>query len=132
MKIKMLKSTPGAVNAGLDVRLFKKGLVYDTAEMEGLEKVFLKIKAAEVHVTPDEVARHAKGLTGAPSNKRATPPAVKVERPEEDKYTLEELETCKAGDVRKLALQQNPIIDLSDLAVNTSAAKLIEAYLERQ
>lgn len=132
MKIKMLESTAGALNGGLSPKLFKKGLVYDAADMEGIDKIFLDIGVAEIHEKPDELARHEKGLTGAPANKRTAPPAPKVERPEEDKYTFEELEDCKASDVRKLALQQNPIIDLSDLAANTSAAKLIAAYLERQ
>ena len=143
MKIKMLKSTPGAVNGGLDVKLFKKGLVYDTADMEGLEKVFLKIKAAEVHETPAEVERHEKGLTGAPENKRVVPVENKTSGNLEDTefadpdpddgddiFTLEELEGSKAGDIRKLAKENG--VDLSDFARNTAADVLIDAYLNRQ
>ena len=76
-KIKMLQSTPGALNGGLNVKLFKKDLVYDTEEMEGLDQIFLDNKFAEVHVVPEEVVRHEKGLSGAPENKRAEVPENK-------------------------------------------------------
>lgn len=76
-KIKMLQSTPGALNGGLAVKNFKKGLVYDTKEMEGIDKIFLEIGVAEVHVIPDEVERHQKGMTGAPVNKREIVPENK-------------------------------------------------------
>ena len=76
-KIRMLQSIPGALNAGLDVKLFKKGLVYDIEGMEGLDVVFLDNDYAEVYTSPEEVVRHEKGLSGAPENKRAEVPENK-------------------------------------------------------
>ena len=144
MKIKMLKSTPGALNGGLNVKLFRKDLVYDVADMEGIDKVFLKIGVAEVYETPVEVVRHQKGLSGAPLNKREKVPENKEVQhildevtedlvdPDDgdDFFTLEELEGAKAGDIRKLAVEHD--IDLTDLPKNTSAKVLINAYLDRQ
>jgi len=134
-KIKMLESVPGALNGGLYVKLFKKGLVYDTEEMEGIDKIFLDNNFAEIHIVPDEVVRHEKGLTGAPSNKRAVVPENKIDDildPDDgdDIFTLEELEGAKAGDIRKLAEEND--IDLTDLPKNTGAKVLINAYLDRQ
>lgn len=125
-KIKMLKSTAGALNNGLAVKNFKKGLVYDTEDMEGLDVIFLKIKAAEVHVTPPEVDRHNKGLGGAPINKRNNGP----DKNKKVLFTAEELEGAKAGEIRKLAKDNN--VDLSGALPNTSAKTLISMYLERQ
>lgn len=125
MKIKMLQSTPGALNNGLDVKLFKKGLVYDVEGMEGIDEIFLAMGVAERHEIPDEVVRHNKGLSGAPINKRD-------KGPEENKklYTVEDLEGLKAGDIRKLAEENN--VDLHGARRNTSAETLASMYLERQ
>lgn len=119
----MLESTPGALNGGLDVKLFKKGLVYDTEDMEGLDKIFLDIKAAEVHETPAEVERYQRGMSGAPVNKRASNSKNKL-------YTEEDLEGLKAGDIRKLAEENN--VDLHGARPNTSAGTLASMYIERQ
>ena len=85
MKIKMIKSTAGALNGGLDVKLFKAGLVYDTEDMEGLDEVFIGIGAAAEHATPIEVERHQKGLSGAPENKRVVVPENKEVKEVESK-----------------------------------------------
>ena len=149
MKIKMLTSTPGALNNGLTVKLFQKGLVYPIDEMEGIDKVFLDIGVAEVYVVPEEVKRHEKGLSGAPVNKRAEVPENKEldtnadfhdvsdlaesdEDPDDgdDYFTLEELEGSKAKDIRELSVEND--IDLTDFAKNTSAETLINAFLARQ
>ena len=150
-KIKMLESIPGALNGGLNVKLFKKDLVYDREDMEGIDQIFLDNGYAEEHVTPDEVLRHEKGLSGAPTNKREKGPEsnkrsslfenlknkLSKEDPDnedpdngDDLFTYEELDGAKAGDMRKLAEENN--IDLSDFPKNTSGDKLIIAYLERQ
>ena len=76
-KIKMLQSVPGALNGGLNVKLFKKDLVYDTELMEGIDQIFLDNKYAEVHIEAEEVVRHQKGLSGAPENKREVVPENK-------------------------------------------------------
>lgn len=123
-KIKMLQSTPGALNGGLDVKNFKKGLVYDTEEMEGIDLIFLSIGVAEVHIVPAEVVRHQKGLKGAPTNKRDKVPENKVI------FTAEELEGAKAKDIRALAKKHG--VDLKGSKRNTSAETLISMYLERQ
>jgi len=86
-KIKMLQSIPGALNGGLNVKLFKAGLVYDVEDMEGIDQIFLDNKYAEVYVSPEEVVRHQKGLSGAPENKRETVPdnkEAKKEVPEKE------------------------------------------------
>lgn len=79
-KIKMLTSTPGALNKGLDVHTFKAGLVYPNAEiedMEGLDEIFLEIGVAELYETPSEVIRHQRGISGATINKRVEVPENK-------------------------------------------------------
>ena len=132
-KIKMITSTPGTVNGGLNVVMYKKDLVYKVEDMSpDVVETFLKIKAAEVYQTPDEVLRHQKGLTGAPENKREKVPENKEVDPDngDDSFTLEELEGSKAKDIRALGKENN--IDLSDLPKNTSAEVLINAYLDRQ
>lgn len=134
MKIKMLQTIPGALNNGLNVYLFKKGLVYPNAEvedLEGLDEIFLDNGFAEIHQEPEEVIRHQKGLTGAPENKRAQAPEDIVDEYEEAVvFTYNELEGKKAGEIRDLAKKFG--VDLSDFHMRTSAEKLIEAYLERQ
>ena len=140
-KIKMLKSTPGAINGGLKVKLYQKGLVYDVEDMmESVVKTFLDIGVAEKHATPPEVERHQKGLTGAPQNKRVAPPETEETETEETEteetetkrpiFTAEELEGAKAKEIRDLAEEHG--VDLSGALRNTSAKTLISMYLERQ
>ena len=73
----MLQSIPGALNKGLDVKLFKVGLVYDREDMEGIDQIFLDNDLAEVYIEPEEVVRHEKGLSGATENKRDVVPENK-------------------------------------------------------
>lgn len=98
-KIKMLQSMPGALNGGLDVKMFKKGFVYPNEEcpdLEGLDKIFLNEKVAEPYVSPEEVERHEKGITGAPSNKR-----VEVPENKETEEVKEEEVKPKRGRAKK-------------------------------
>jgi hypothetical protein len=123
----MLKQTPGALNGGLNVFLFKKGVIYpnkQVPDLEGLDQIFLDNKFAELYVKPDEVARHEQGLKGAPLNKRETVPNAKVI------YTAEELEGSSAKEIRELAEEND--VDLKGSRRNTSAETLISMYLERQ
>jgi hypothetical protein len=122
-KIKMLQSIPGALNGGLDVKLFKQGLIYDTEDMEGLDKIFLQNNFAEVHNPLAEVIRHQRGMTGAPINKREALSENKL-------YTAEDLADLKAGDIRKLAEENG--VDLHGARRNTSAETLASMYIERQ
>ena len=87
-KIKMLQSIPGALNGGLKVKLFKKDLVYDREDMEGIDQIFLDNNFAEKYVEPEEVVRHEKGLSGAPENKRDAVPENKSYIIPENKETL--------------------------------------------
>ena len=138
-KIKMLQSMPGALNGGLDVKMFKKGFVYpneDCPDLEGLDVIFLNEKVAEPYKSPEEVVRREKGLRGAPFNKREKDPEENKEVEDidpdngDDFFTFEELDGASAGEIRKLAEENG--IDLTDFAKNTSAANLINAYLDRQ
>ena len=94
MKIIMLESTPGTINGGLNVVHYKKGLVYNSEDMSPeVVQTFLDIEVAKEHVTPDEVIRHEKGLSGAPQNKRVIVPEnkevekVAVKKPERKRGT---------------------------------------------
>ena len=78
-KIKMLDSIPGTINGGLNVILYKKGLIYEIAEMTPeVVQTFLDNGFAEEYLIPEEVLRHEKGLTGAPTNKREGTPINKA------------------------------------------------------
>jgi len=87
-KIKMLQSIPGALNGGLKVKLFKKDLVYDREDMEGIDLIFLDNNLAEEYTEPEEVVRHEKGLSGAPENKREVVPENKSYIIPDNKETL--------------------------------------------
>ena len=126
MKIKMLRTEPGALDGGLRVVPFTKGRIYDTKDMEGIGEIFLDIKAAEEHIPDDYEKRHAAGLSGAPLNARVTPP----ENKEKVLFTAEELEGSSAKDIRKLAEDNG--VSLEGSLANTSAKTLISMYLERQ
>jgi len=83
MKIKMLKSTPGAIEGGLKTILYKAGIIYNSEDMlPGNAQVFIKLGVAQEHVSPPEVIRHQMGITGAPENKREKVPENKEPEPE--------------------------------------------------
>jgi hypothetical protein len=70
-KIVMKQSIPGAINSGLEVKLYKIGLVYETEDMDPeVVQTFLDNGFASEYVKPVEVERHEKGLKGTPENKR--------------------------------------------------------------
>ena len=86
MKIKMLKSTAGAIDGGLKTILYKAGLIYNSEDMlPGNAEIFIKIGVAEQYITPSEVIRHQRGMTGAPENKRELEPENKEVEPEPEK-----------------------------------------------
>ena len=100
-QIKMVKTTPGATNGGLAVKLYAAGLVYNTDEMmPSVVETFLKIGVAIEHVKSEEVVRHEKGLTGAPENKRVEVEEVKEVETEEIE-AKEVKETTKSRSRRK-------------------------------
>ena len=161
-KIKMLQSIPGALNGGLNVKLFKKGLIYDVEDMEGIDQIFLDNKYAEVYIIPEEVIRHQKGLTGAITDKREIVPKNKKSENDPDNLSFDpdnlpfDLEDNLSDAYQSInpenkekviytseelegakagdirKLGKENDVDLSDLKVNASAKKLIEIYLERQ
>lgn len=82
MKIKMLKSTPGALNGGLTVKMFSKDKVYNSEEMEGLAETFINIGVAEEYTDPEPVIKRREKIMrkmekDAPQNKAVKPASNK-------------------------------------------------------
>lgn len=120
----MLKTTPGALDGGITVKVFEEGKIYNTEDMEGLDKIFLDIKAAEEYQTPVEVLkRQEKMLDKAPENKIASPPSYK-------KLTEDFFSDMRAGQIRAFAHKRG--VSLEDVPANTSKEKLAKIFVERQ
>lgn len=131
MKIKMLRTVPGAIDDGLRVVPFFKDKIYESEEMEGLAEIFMGLEepAAEEYVpTPEQAKaiekRERKMMKDAPENKGAP------ELPQKKDIAIEYFDGMRAGQIREFAKKKG--VDLADQAPNTSASKLAEVFVMRQ
>lgn len=127
MKIKMLKSTRGAVNGGLFVKVFEEGKVYNSEDMGECADVFLDIGVAEKYTPPPEAEKYIKRQEAKIERKMEAqaPQNKSVNKVDEDYF-----KDMKAGQIRQYAAKRG--IDLTDVPGNTGASKLAKIVVERR
>ena len=126
MRIKMIKTAPGANWEGLQVSLFKAGEEY------GVDEDKLTKKVANMFISEGlatEVVKEVIPIVVGQDNLEPPNKQVIKDAPEK-KLTAKDLEKLKAGEIREIAKEQN--IDLDDTKSNTSAKDLAKLVLKRQ
>jgi hypothetical protein len=125
MKIKMIRSAPGANWEGLKVSLFKAGEEYE------VDEDVLTTKVANVFVAEHKAEEVVPEVPVVVGQDKLTPPNKQVikDAPEK-KLTIKDMEKLKAGEIRILAKERK--IDLSDTKTNTSAKDLAKLVVKRQ